>query len=32
VLFDVLAAQRERLEAARAQHGDYISPFQLPDE
>ena len=32
VLFDVLAAQRERLEAARAQHGDYISPFHLPGE
>lgn len=32
VLFDVLAAQRERLEAARKELGDYIAPDALPEE
>jgi len=30
VLFEVLAAQRKRLEKARDTHGDYISPFLFP--
>ncbi|KPK65764.1 MAG: phosphoenolpyruvate carboxykinase [Planctomycetes bacterium SM23_32] len=29
VLYEVLQAQRERLEAARARHGDYVSPFDF---
>ena len=29
ILFDVLAAQRDRLLAARAKHGEYVSPFTL---
>jgi phosphoenolpyruvate carboxykinase (GTP) len=31
-LFDVLAAQRKRLEEARSEHGDYISPLLFPAE
>ncbi len=29
VVYEMLQAQRERLEAAREQHGDYVSPFDL---
>lgn len=32
VLFEILAAQRKRLEEARDKHGDYISPFLFPSE
>jgi len=32
VLFTVLAAQKARLEEARAKHGDYISPELFPRE
>ncbi len=32
LLFEVLSAQKERLEKARAEHGDYISPFSFPIE
>jgi phosphoenolpyruvate carboxykinase (GTP) len=31
-VFDVLAAQRQRLEAARTELGDYIAPDSLPKE
>jgi phosphoenolpyruvate carboxykinase (GTP) len=31
-VFQVLAAQKERLEKARSEHGDYISPFSFPKE
>jgi len=31
-VFRVLAEQRERLEAARDAHGDYVSPFDFPEE
>jgi len=29
LFFDVLAAQRKRLLAVQAKHGDYVSPFTL---
>ena len=32
VLFDVLAAQRKRLDEARDKHGEYISPFDFSPE
>jgi phosphoenolpyruvate carboxykinase (GTP) len=32
ILFQVLAEQKERLNQARKQHGDYISPFLFPSE
>jgi len=32
VLFTILDHQRERLEKARSELGDYISPFDLPEE
>jgi phosphoenolpyruvate carboxykinase (GTP) len=32
ILFEILAAQRERLERARDKHGEYISPFLFPSE
>jgi phosphoenolpyruvate carboxykinase (GTP) len=32
LLYDVLAAQRQRLQEAQRQHGDYISPIDLPAE
>jgi phosphoenolpyruvate carboxykinase (GTP) len=31
-VFEVLAAQKERLEKARSEHSDYISPFSFPKE
>ena len=30
VVFDILSAQRERLQQARAEFGDYVSPFDYP--
>jgi phosphoenolpyruvate carboxykinase (GTP) len=32
ILFEILAAQRERLERARDKHGEYISPSLFPSE
>ncbi|MBN1798272.1 MAG: phosphoenolpyruvate carboxykinase (GTP) [Spirochaetales bacterium] len=32
LLFEVLSAQKERLQKARSEYGDYISPFSFPKE